>query len=316
MTATLTHRLPMVICEVTVVRAERLSPSYVRVELAAPELADFGVDGPLLDQRIKLVFPGASGRVPSFAGADESWYATWLDLPEAERGHMRTYSVRDVVGEGADTRVVVDLVLHLAEGATGPGSSWAVAAAPGDRLVLVGPRRGVAFGGIEFDPGTARSLLLAADETAVPAASRILADLPRTARGTAFLEVPHAADVLPCPAPPGMDVVWLPRSDGDEHGVPLVEAVRRHVGLGRVAGLVEESVVDPDLWETPTYSSSGEELDGAVTVGHDLSGLYAWIAGESRLVTTLRRCLVGELDVDRRQVAFMGYWRRGVAMRS
>ena len=74
--------------------------------------------------------------------------------------------------------------------------------------------------------------------------------------------------------------------------------------------------MDPDLWETPTYSSSGEELDGPVTVGHDVAGIYAWIAGESRMVTTLRRCLVNEVEMDRRQVAFMGYWRHGVAMRS
>ena len=53
-----------------------------------------------------------------------------------------------------------------------------------------------------------------------------------------------------------------------------------------------------------------------MTVGHDLDGLYAWIAGESGVVTTLRRHLVKELGMDRRQVAFMGYWRRGVAMRS
>ena len=31
------------------------------------------------------------------------------------------------------------------------------------------------------------------------------------------------------------------------------------------------------------------------------------------MVTALRRALVGELGLDRRQVAFMGYWRRGVA---
>ena len=57
-------------------------------------------------------------------------------------------------------------------------------------------------------------------------------------------------------------------------------------------------------------------LDGPVTVGHDVAGLYAWIAGEAGVVTSLRRLLVGELEMDRRQVAFMGYWRRGVAMRS
>ena len=32
--------------------------------------------------------------------------------------------------------------------------------------------------------------------------------------------------------------------------------------------------------------------------------------------TRLRRHLVNELGFDRRQVVFMGYWRRGVAMKS
>jgi NADPH-dependent ferric siderophore reductase len=40
-------------------------------------------------------------------------------------------------------------------------------------------------------------------------------------------------------------------------------------------------------------------------------GLYAWIAGESSVVTGLRRHLVCDLGVDRRSVAFMGYWREG-----
>jgi NADPH-dependent ferric siderophore reductase len=309
------HRLPMILAEVTATSVERISPSFVRVELASPDLADFGVDGPLLDQRIKLVFPNAAGRLASLAGADSSWWSTWLDLPEEERGHLRTYSVRDVRGNGADTRVVVDLVLHLEGGATGPGSRWASTATPGDRLLLVGPRRGEEFGGIEFDPGTARSLLLAADETAVPAACRILEDLPRTAVGAAFLEVPTDGDTCAVAGPPGVQVVWLPRW-GAGHGEPLVEAVRRHVGLAPTSALVDDTAVDPDVWETPTYSSSGEELDGPVTVGHDVAGIYAWIAGESRMVTTLRRCLVNEVEMDRRQVAFMGYWRHGIAMRS
>ena len=318
MTAT-AHRRPMILSEVTVTRVERLSPSFVRVELGSPELADFGVAGPFYDQRVKLVFPNASGGLASFAGATASWYATWRDLPSEERGHMRTYSVR---GTGAGTRVVVDIVLHPADGATGPGSAWAARAVPGDRLVLLGPRKGEEFGGIEFEPGTARTLLLAADETAVPAVCRILADLPPTASGTAFLEVPTAGDVLAVPVHPGVRAVWLPRP-GTERGARLVEAVRRHVGLDAGADRATDSgadsatgVGDPDLWETPTYSSSGEDLDGPVTVGHDVAGLYAWIAGEAGMVTTLRRSLVGELGMDRRQVAFMGYWRRWVVMRS
>jgi NADPH-dependent ferric siderophore reductase len=112
-----------------------------------------------------------------------------------------------------------------------------------------------------------------------------------------------------------MDVQWLPRN-GQAHGVPTIVKVREHFGLAPTVELAPEEDIDPDLWETPTYSSSGEEIAGTAVVGHDLAGLYAWIAGESRMITTLRRALVKELQVDRRQVCFMGYWREGVAMRS
>jgi len=310
--------LPMVVTEATAVDVCRLSPSFVRVELASPALADFGVDGPLLDQRIKLIFPPESGELPSFDDVDETWLSGWLDRPVHERGHMRTYSVREVRGTGAATTVVADIVLHR-HGSSGPSGRWASAARLGDLLGLVGPRRGVPFGGIEFaPPGGASRLLLVADETAVPAACRIIADLGPDAQGAAFLEVPLTPDVQPVLAPPGVDVVWLPR-DGAPRGARQVVAVRRHLGLPPTPHLVDDAAVDPDLWETPAYSSSGEPLPGGdarqVPAGA-LPGLYAWIAGESKVVTTLRRALVTELGLDRTQVAFMGYWREGVAMRS
>ena len=310
------HRLPMVLDEVEVRTVDRISPHFVRIELGGECLADFGVDGPLLDQRIKLVLPNAAGELSSFAGADETWLQTWLGRPVEERGHMRTYTVREVRGSGTHTRVVVDIVLHedTPDCPPGPGARWAAAVAPGDRVGLLGPRKGQAFGGIEFVPGEADRLLLVADETAVPAVSAILADLPADARGTAFLEVPTTADVLAVSAPPGLDVVWLPR-DGALHGERVRAAVAAHLGTAAAAVELDPDVVDPDLWETPSYSSSGEEI-AATPVGSPHDGLYAWIAGESGVVTGLRRHLVRELGIDRRQVAFMGYWRRGVAMRS
>lgn len=314
MTMTATHSLPMILAEVEAVAVRRLSPTYVRVELGGPELADFGVEGPLYDQRIKLVFPNDAGRLPSFEGADESWFTTWLQVPASERGHLRTYTVRDVLGTGADTRLVVDMVLHVGDGATGPGSTWASTARPGDRVVLMAPRRGDHYGGIEFAPGDARLLLMAADETAVPAVCSILEDLPTGAVGTAFLEVPAAGDVQDVDHPLGVEVVWLPRGDAPL-GSLVHAAVRAHLGTG-AAPLVEPDEVDPDLWETPAYSSSGEDVAASAPGGHRFDGLYAWIAGESGVVTALRRHLVKDLGLDRRQVAFMGYWRRGVAMRS
>lgn len=313
MTTTTTRTaLPMLLTEVCVASTTRLSPSFVRLELVSPDFAELGVDGPWLDQRFKLVVPHADGGLTSVADADESWLTTWMDRPVEERGHMRTYSVRDVVGEGTDTRLVVDVVVHPA-GPSGPGADWALAAQPGDRAVVLAPRRGFPFGGIEFAPPPGARVLLVGDETAAPAICRVLGDLPADAVGAAYVEVPDAPDVQDVARPDGVDVTWLVRGEA-AHGERLHAAVLEHLGTP-VAGPLEVDEVDPDLWETPLYSSSGEPLpEPATAVDH--VDLYAWIAGESAMVTGLRRHLVKELGVDRRQVAFMGYWRRGVAMRS
>lgn len=318
--------LPMVLSEVEVVDVERLSPAFVRLTLAGPGLGEAGLvnDGPWLDQRFKLIVPHDSGAITGVEDADPTWLSTWAERPVSERGHMRTYTVRALTGTGDTARLVVDIVLHAAptqggEHDLGPGARWAQEAEVGSRAVVLLPRRGEPFGGIEFLPGDASRLLLVADETAVPAACSILETLPADAVGAAFLEVPTSADALreagPARVPAGVEVTWLPR-DGAARGEAVREAVAAHLGLQASVGAeVEAAEVDPDLWETPHYSSSGEEI-GAGAGQSPLAGLYAWIAGESLVVTALRRHLVTELGVDRSQVAFMGYWRRGVSMKS
>lgn len=313
---TATNVLPMLLADVEVVSIERLSPTFVRVELGSPELGEFGVEGERYDQRIKLVFPDpVTGGTTSVEGADESWMATWLDQPTEERGHMRTYTIRDVRGSGVDTTIVVDIVLHLVGDEVGPGSTWAASAAAGDRLVMLAPRAGFPFGGIEFTAPAGAELLMVADETAVPAVCTVLEQLPPTATGAVFMEVPTAADFQDVRRPEGVSVTWLAREEATP-GQRLHDEVVAHLGISGATVEVAPDEVDPDLWETPSYSSSGEEIEAARAVGHEFDGLYAWIAGESKVVTGLRRHLVNELHVDRSQVAFMGYWRRGVAMKS
>jgi len=138
----------------------------------------------------------------------------------------------------------------------------------------------------------------------------------------AVVEVPSAEDILAFDVPGSIEATWLTREDA-EQGRRLVEEVRRVLGLGALdpTALPAElpSDLDVEVWETPRYSSSGEDVSAQLqrpTVGSDLNDLYAWIAGESWLVKALRRSLVTELGVDRAQVAFMGYWRQGVSMRS
>ena len=311
MTAAATTRSPYVLAPTTVATTQRRSSSFARLTFAGPALVDVGVDGPLYDQRIKLLIPPADGDLPDLAHAGDDWYAAWQALPPHARGTMRTYSLRDLTGRGPERRLTVDVVLHLDPDASGTVAAWAAAARPGDPALLVAPRAGQPAGGIEFDPGDASRLLLVADETAVPAVARILHDLPGDARGTAFCEVPHRDDVDPdVTAPPGVEVRWLPRDGDPDVGCRLLPAVAAHLGPGRRSPSSSPAAAaahDPDapVWDTPGRAGPGAGRDGGIT------GRYAWIAGEAGMVTTLRRHLVHDLGVSRQQVAFMGYWRRG-----
>lgn len=66
-------------------------------------------------------------------------------------------------------------------------------------------------------------------------------------------------------------------------------------GPGPDPGPVEEDL----LWEVPQPDPQ--------------SSLYIWLAGEAGTVTRIRRRLVRDLDIDRRRVGFLGYWREGRA---
>jgi NADPH-dependent ferric siderophore reductase len=304
---------PFVLARAVVASVDRISPTFARITFAGDDLHDIGTPGHVLDQRIKLVFPAPGRPLPTLGGGAD-WWTEWLAVAEDDRGSMRTYSIRALrIADGA-TRVVVDFVLHLAEGASGPASRWAGAAAVGDEVLLIGPRRGrIDTGGIEYDPGDAGTVLLAGDETAAPAIARILEDAGPGLRGAAFVEVPEGGDALDVDVPAGVALRWLPRGEGAP-GSALIPAVLAHLGTGALPSEVRDLDGDALVWETPDYSGSGEEL-GTATGPIPAQDRYVWIAGESGVVTTLRRHLVKDLGLPRRRVAFMGYWRRGVAMR-
>ncbi|GAA3624058.1 hypothetical protein GCM10022200_02910 [Microbacterium awajiense] len=288
----------------------RLAPHFVRVSLTGPDLDVFGTAG--LDQRVKLILPGPDGTISDFGQADPdvvddgSWYERWRGLADDRRNPLRTYTVRRI---DADARILdIDFVLHHD---AGPAGAWAAAAAVGDQLVVVGPdeRSEQSRIGLDWHPGTARRVLLAGDETAAPAIASILESLDDTWHADALIEVPTADDRLPVAVPPHVRVTWLAR-DAAAHGRALTEAVAGWTAdhrdiLSRAAAPRTQPLADLDvdrdlLWDSP------DEGDGE---------FYAWIAGEAATVKGLRRHLVQECGVDRRRVAFMGYWRLGQSER-
>jgi NADPH-dependent ferric siderophore reductase len=91
--------------------------------------------------------------------------------------------------------------------------------------------------------------------------------------------------------PGHVKTIWRVRSRGDR----MEPVIRELLAAGDGRSCAEQMPAD-DIWEVPEQAAN--------------SSRYAWLAGESGTVTSLRRHLVGERGMDRRAIAFMGYWRR------
>lgn len=320
------ERPQYVVFPARVARTRRLGPSFTRITFTGEQLGRFGTGG--LDQRIKLLLPRPGRTIADVPGGPD-WYLRWQTMPDDLRPTLRTYTVRAYRPEIAE--LDVDFVLHGADtGHGGPASTWAASAATGDEVALLGPDRpgsGRMWGCEWSPPETARHLVLAGDETAVPAMAAIAESLPASARGVACAEVPTVDDIQCWNAPPGLEIRWLvrQRSTGSTpHGALLEASVARALdelrGRGTArneAGRLEDVDVDSGLlWEVPELSAPpagaapqpAEPSPEAVTATPDL---YGWLAGEAGVIKRLRRLLVQEHRVPRSAVAFMGYWRQG-----
>lgn len=289
---------------VRVARVRDVTPGFRRVTFVDESLADFGDPG--WDQRIKLLFSTQTADARVLLGSAD-WFGDWRALADDARPPIRTYTTRYVRPSACE--VDVDLVVH--PGGTGPASRWLETAAPGDELLLLGPdaRFDGEPGGVDFvPPARTEQFLLVGDETAAPAIAVMLEQLPRDARGMAVVEVESAADAAYFPEHPGFEVRAVAR-EGGAHGSALVPAVRAAAAELAPEGTpqtVTEINLDTDLlWEVPRTAKGGAALEQ--------TSLYTWLAGESNSVKTLRRHLVGERGIDKRTVAFMGYWRLGRA---
>ncbi|WP_373427704.1 siderophore-interacting protein [Arthrobacter sp. B2I5] len=328
--------------DVTVTSVQELSPNFRRITFGGYALRDFGVHGDTLDLRIKLMIPslaadGTPLPLPVFNMAEAGWYREWLAMDPAVRGSMRTYTVRNARLDTVYPEIDVDFVMHFDDkGHGGPAANWALNAKPGDAITIVGPNNRAAhcvtaetYSGIEWRPGLAQRILLAGDETAVPAISAILETLPPYMSGHAFLEVPQAGDFLELQSPADIEITWLARGAAigrsRPHGRLLQEAVRKAVPEPGWVGIrtddggagpePEDVNVDTDiLWETPTRLETAD-ISATKNPGMPAGAMpfYAWIAGEAGVIKDLRRYLVRDVGMDRKQVAFMGYWRKGKA---
>ena len=308
-----TAPIPFRLYAATVKRVVAISPTYRRITFTGA-LCD-GIADNRHDQRIKFLLPTEAMPLDEFDLDPTDWYQRWRALPDDKRMPMRTYTIREVRSELAEFDV--DVALH---GRIGPASSWALDAQPGDGIIVSAPCAHYpdVHGGVDWHaPERVDRVLLAGDETAAPAIAGILESLPADACGVAVIEVPHADDAAVIGAKPEhVEVVVLARGDAPV-GTLLETELRRTAPrileecelIARAERIAHAPLEDVDidaglLWEVPVSETGGAALG-------DRAPFYAWLAGEASVIKTLRRLLVSELGVDRRSVAFMGYWREG-----
>ena len=202
-----------------VVRTGRLSPSFQRVTIESPELAEFEWRG--LDHWFRLFFPlsaDAGLRLPDVRG--RLWWKSYLAIPDEQRPHCSNYTVAGYRRLDDRAELDIDVVLHWHEGRLSGVAAWSVAAEPGSPV-------GILDQGVLFDPPRdTTGYVLVADESGLPAVRGILRDLPADAVGTAIIEVPAGGDVVAVEAPDGVAVHWGPRDEtGERVGARALRAL-------------------------------------------------------------------------------------------
>ncbi len=184
-------------------RVELRSPRIRRVVLGGGELDQFFWPGPASHLKLILPLPGESEPSLPTPGPDG------LVAYDRSKIIMRTYTPR--AWDSQAKELTIDIFVH----SEGPASLWAAGAQPGDVVAVSRPRARY-----DADP-EAPWLVLAGDETAVPAIGTILESLPSAIPTAVVIESDGDDDDLGLPA--GTETTFVRRSDTP--GYALLAAV-------------------------------------------------------------------------------------------
>lgn len=243
---------------IEVLQVARVTPRTVRVTFGGEDLADFETKA--FDNHVKLIFPLPGQERPEGGSMETGKLSFPADQPKPP---FRDYTPRAFRPEARE--LDVEFTLH----GEGPASSWASAAQPGQVLGLAGPKGSLVVSDT-FDWH-----LLAGDDTALPAISRRLEELPAGARAVVVLEVEDSAEHRDLTSKANVDIVWIYRAENKGVAIPLLDAIRQ---------------------------ASFPEGD-----------CYAWVAGETEAVRAIRKHLIEERGLDKTWMKTAGYWRNGAA---
>jgi NADPH-dependent ferric siderophore reductase len=226
----------------TVKQVEKIAAHMIRVTLGG-DLEGFTSLG--FDDHVKLFLPDGTANAegePNLPGRDFT-----------PRRH-----------DPVANTLQIDFAIHDA----GPATRWAAQAQPGQTLSLGGPR------GSFIIPTTYDWHLLVGDETALPAISRRLAELPAGTRAVVIGEIDGPDDQITFETKANVTVKWAHRN-------------------GAAPG--ETDVLAKTL----------------ATLKLPAGDYYAWVACESLTAKALRRQLIADHGANPKWLRAAGYWRRG-----
>ena len=252
------HELRFRLLEVR--HVERLTSHMVRVTLGGSDLEGFHSPG--FDDHVKVFFPAPGEAAPPLPVLGEKGIVFPEDRP---RPAMRDFTPRR--HDPAAGVLELDFALHD----SGPASDWARQAAPGQKLVIGGPR------GSFILPTNFDWHLLIGDETALPAIARRLEELPAGARAIVLAEVGNEAGQIAFETQADASIHWAHRGGPDPQADPLVDPL----------------------------------VDALKAISLPEGDFHGWIACESSSAKRLRQILIEAHGANPKWIRASGYWRRG-----
>lgn len=197
------------------------SAGFIRLRIAADHLAPFAVSG----LHLRLLLP-PKDRAPVWPSVSDAGRTVWPGGDD--KLHDPVYTIRAI--DPAAGWLDVDIFLH----GRGRTCHWATSLQRGAVVGLIGPGGG-------YLP-MARHLVLAGDETALPAIARILQEAAPDTVGQAMILISDETARQQIAAPPAVQITWVYRNSGEtlETALPKVALPRAGLAGGRQLWIAAE----------------------------------------------------------------------------